>query len=98
MSIYPLSPRNTPVDGFRGDSNAANSCDSLRILETCTEPGHLANGKAVHNPHVSITYQLQQRPMTLIECACFYSRMFNTLYCVAITSLRMKQNCVLHFI
>jgi hypothetical protein len=65
-NIYSLSPRNTPVNDFRGDSNAANSCDSLRILESCAEPGHLANGSAVHNPHVSITYQLQQRQMTLI--------------------------------
>ena len=44
FSIYPLSPRNIPVNGFRGDTNAANSCDSLRILEPRTEFGHLAVG------------------------------------------------------
>ena len=71
-NIYPLSPRNTPVNDFRGDSNAANSCDSLRILESCAEPGHLANGSAVHNPHVSFTYQLQQTDDTHLMCMFLY--------------------------
>ena len=65
VNCYFDSPVDT-VNAFRGDSNAANSCYSLRILESCIEPGHLANGNAVHNRHVSITYQLKQRQMTLI--------------------------------
>ena len=55
-SIYPLSPRNSPVAGFRGDSNAVNSSDSLSILESCTEPGHLAMQLTILRSASHITY------------------------------------------
>ena len=62
----PTVPKKHISQWFSWRLECWNSCYSLRILESCTEPGHLANGNAVHNPHVSITYELQQRQMTLI--------------------------------
>lgn len=41
-SIYPLSPRMMPWWGSWGPSNASNKGDCLRILASCTDPGHFA--------------------------------------------------------
>ena len=62
----PTVPKKHTSQWFSWRLECWNICYSLRILESCTEHGHLANGNAVHNPHVSISYELQKRHMTLI--------------------------------